>query len=146
MKRILCLAPLLALAACVQPPTEQEELELERGLRQYGYRVVRVIDGNTLLIDLNDQGVERKVRLIGVSAASLVPEDTPFQMTLFQGAQGHHPGWEKVDGVVDEISRKFGSGSPFGATGWRCFRCSQSPVAAWTMRSQTMRSTKARSP
>jgi len=58
----------LCLGACVQAPDPQEMLELERGLRQYGYRVVRVNDGNTIVIDLNDQRVFREVRLIGVRA------------------------------------------------------------------------------
>jgi endonuclease YncB( thermonuclease family) len=74
----------LWLAACVDPPTPQEELELERGLRQYGYRLVRVVDGNTILIDLNDMGLLREVRLIGVEAPRFKKE--------FKEGGGHDAG------------------------------------------------------
>jgi len=55
-------------AGCNQPPTEQEELNLERGLRTFGYKVVRVVDGSTLVVDLNDRGLHKEIRLIGVGA------------------------------------------------------------------------------
>lgn len=67
-KALLALVLGISVASCAQPPTLQEEIELERGLRLYGYRVVRVLDGNTIVIDLNDQNQLREVRLIGVEA------------------------------------------------------------------------------
>lgn len=72
------------LPACVRPPTPQEELELERGLRQFGYRVIRVVDGNTIVIDLNDKGLHEEVRLIGVAA--------PRYKKNFKEGGGHDAG------------------------------------------------------
>jgi endonuclease YncB( thermonuclease family) len=59
-------------------------LELERGLRQYGYRVIRVVDGQTIVIDLNDQGLQEEVRLIGVAA--------PRYKKTFKEGGGHDAG------------------------------------------------------
>ncbi|MHC5039441.1 MAG: thermonuclease family protein [Planctomycetota bacterium] len=94
----------LWLAACVQPPTAQEELELERGLRLFGYRLVRVIDGNTLLIDLNDQGLHREVRLIGV--------DSPRYKKEFKEGGGHDAGEYLMRLLAMKGGGKTASGEP----------------------------------
>ena len=52
--------------------------------------------------------LKKKARLIGVSASGLVPGETPKQMSLFNEEQKIDESWEKVDEVVDEITRKFG--------------------------------------
>ncbi|GEM_PF-3504929 len=88
--------------ACTQPPTDQEKLELERDLRSYGYRVVKILDGETLLLDLNDRGLEVPVHLIGV--------DSPQYRREFKEGGGHDAGK-----YLDELL--FGGGP--GKTGRR---------------------------
>ena len=53
--------------------------------------------------------LKKKVRLIGVSATSLVPEEILTQMSLFHETEKLEESWEKVDEVVDEIAKKFGN-------------------------------------
>jgi endonuclease YncB( thermonuclease family) len=56
----------LLAAGCNQPPSTEEELYLEKNLRAFGYRVISILDGQTLIVDLNDRGLQKEVRLIGV--------------------------------------------------------------------------------
>jgi len=49
-----------------------------------------------------------KVRLIGVGASGFVSQNTPFQKSLFENNNASNSDWDKVDRVVDEITRKYG--------------------------------------
>ncbi len=60
---------------------------------------VQLLDGHPL---------KKKVRLIGVSGSNLLPEDTPFQKTLFEEVRDKTESWEKIEQVVDTISEKYG--------------------------------------
>lgn len=88
---VLAALAALAIAGCTQPATVEEQIQLESGLRRFGYRVVTVVDGNSFVIDLNDNGLERKVRLIGI--------DTPGYKREFKQAGGHDAGtylWDLI--------------------------------------------------
>ena len=54
--------------------------------------------------------LNKPVRLIGVTAATLVSLDHPEQMPLFGTEIVSDKNWEKVDHVLDAISEKFGDG------------------------------------
>ena len=49
-----------------------------------------------------------KIRLIGVGASGFVSQNTPFQKSLFENNNVSNSDWDKVDRVVDEITRKYG--------------------------------------
>jgi endonuclease YncB( thermonuclease family) len=62
---------LALIAGCNVPPSLIEVIDHEREVQNYGYKVVRVIDGNTFIIDLSDKGdgaSYRRVRLAGIQA------------------------------------------------------------------------------
>ncbi len=50
----------------------------------------------------------RKIRLIGVGASGLTPDDAPMQMELFGSVGEADTTWETVDKTVEQITRKFG--------------------------------------
>lgn len=51
-----------------------------------------------------------KIRLIGVGASGLMPENQPVQALLFaDNDTTHHEKWEKADRAVDSILEKFGT-------------------------------------
>jgi DNA polymerase-4 len=52
----------------------------------------------------------QKVRLIGLGATGLVPEDAPQQGQLFAAAETVGGDWETVDRTVADIKSKFGEG------------------------------------
>ncbi len=68
------LAAMLAsavLAGCNTDPTPMEAIEHERNLMNYGFKVVKVLDGATFVVDLSDIGDAasfRHVKLAGVDA------------------------------------------------------------------------------
>jgi len=49
-----------------------------------------------------------KIRLIGVGASGFVGQNTPFQKSLFENNNLSNSTWDKVDRVVDDITRKYG--------------------------------------
>jgi DNA polymerase IV len=57
---------------------------------------------------LDDYPLKKRVRLIGVSASALLPDNLPVQKKLFQKENGRKENWDKVDTVVDAITRKYG--------------------------------------
>jgi DNA polymerase IV len=57
---------------------------------------------------LDDYPLKKRVRLIGVSASALLPDNLPVQKKLFQKEAGRKENWDKVDTVVDAIARKYG--------------------------------------
>ncbi len=63
-----------------------------------------------------EAGINRKIRLLGVRAASLVPEGKPAQMSLFGGGKRGGENWDSVDKAMDSIKGKFGKGAVTKAT------------------------------
>ena len=57
---------------------------------------------------LDNYPLKKKVRLIGISVSSLLPDNLPVQKKLFQKEDGRKENWDKVDTVVDAITRKYG--------------------------------------
>jgi len=57
---------------------------------------------------LEEYPINKKVRLIGIGASGLVSVNAPVQMDLFQDPQRGSENWEKLDAVVDTITKKFG--------------------------------------
>jgi endonuclease YncB( thermonuclease family) len=114
MRTILRLLALGVLAAgCNQPATEQEELKLEKGLRAFGYRIARVVDGETVVIDLNDQGLLKEVHLIGI--------DTPQYAKEFKEGGGEDAGsylWSLISEPTEDGKRS-GVYVQMAFEGWR---------------------------
>jgi DNA polymerase-4 len=52
----------------------------------------------------------QKIRLIGLGATGLAPEDAPQQVELFAAAEPSGEEWETVDRTVEKIKSKFGDG------------------------------------
>jgi len=52
----------------------------------------------------------QKIRLIGLGATGLVPEDAPQQGELFAAVEPSGEEWETVDRTVEKIKSKFGEG------------------------------------
>jgi DNA polymerase-4 len=52
----------------------------------------------------------QKIRLIGLGATGLVPEDAPQQGELFASVEPSGEEWETVDRTVEKIKNKFGEG------------------------------------
>lgn len=53
--------------------------------------------------------LNKKIRLVGVGASSLVDKHAPVQMLLINDEKKDPKRWESVDSAVDSISEKFGS-------------------------------------
>lgn len=51
------------------------------------------------------------IRLLGIRAGKLLPEDTPVQMSLFDPDFSKNEKLRKLDLALDQINRKFGEGS-----------------------------------
>lgn len=67
---------------------------------------------------LQKQQLTRKVRLIGLGAAGLLPADTPEQIDLFDEPQAKQGKWQKIEKTVDSICDKFGKGTVKPGTLW----------------------------
>ena len=83
-------------------------------------RTSDVIQIASELLDEMRRHEPRPVRLIGVSLGSLVSKGTPSQLSLFDD-QDHQLAEQKVDSVVDELSRKLGEKTVYRAAShqWR---------------------------
>ena len=57
---------------------------------------------------LDQYGLTRKVRLVGVGASGFVSAAEPVQMDIFSKTQTENKNWEKVDKTLDHIGKKFG--------------------------------------
>lgn len=57
---------------------------------------------------LDQYGLTRKVRLVGVGASGFVSAAEPVQMDIFSKTQTEKKNWEKVDKTLDHIGKKFG--------------------------------------
>ena len=57
---------------------------------------------------LDQYGLTRKVRLVGVGASGFVGAAEPVQMDIFSKTQTENKNWEKVDKTLDHIGKKFG--------------------------------------
>jgi len=65
---------------------------------------------------LDDYRPARKIRLIGLGATGLVPEDAPRQQALFGRGESCGDDWEDVDRTLDGIKKKFGEAAVRRAT------------------------------
>jgi len=65
---------------------------------------------------LDDYRPARKIRLIGLGATGLVPEDAPRQQALFGRGESCGDDWEDVDRTLDGIKEKFGEAAVRRAT------------------------------
>ena len=73
MKKAICLLLLLLLSGCgAAPATDLPEEELSPALTG-AYDVVRVVDGDTIIVDID--GEETRVRLIGIDTPESVNPD-----------------------------------------------------------------------
>lgn len=57
---------------------------------------------------LDQYGLTRKVRLVGVGASGFVSAAEPVQMDIFSKIKTENKNWEKVDKTLDHIGKKFG--------------------------------------
>ena len=57
------------------------------------------------------ENCQKKIRLIGVGCASLVPEKQLSQSSLFEEKNDNLENWEKAEKTIDSILTKFGKSS-----------------------------------
>ena len=72
--RTLAIVLLMAILAAVRAYTTRDQVDVHQPLAEGEYRVVRVVDGDTLIV-----APDVRIRLIGVDAPETVKPDTPVQ-------------------------------------------------------------------